>query len=438
MTLLTGWWARADRGLRTVMQNAGTMAAGHGVAGLLEVATLAVAIRAIGAGAFGVLILVQAYVEIVDRLVNFQSWQGLIKFGAEELKRADEGNLRGLVKSGMVLDVVSSLAGWIIALLAAGAVGAWLGWDGETVALARLYSLTILVKLTDTPTAMLRLFDRFDLLAWSVVAVSFLKLLAVVLAVMSGAGLISLLVIWMAADAVRSLAHLALGLWQLHRRRVERWWQARAWRWRELLSFSLWTNLASTADLPVKQLDVFIVSKVVSLEAVAILKIIKSVSQVLAQIGTPIYQALFPQFSLLVAERRSAEAFHLLRRIAKLSLAFGFPLVLALGASSPLWLGPMFGEEVAAAWQVLAVYLALRLVSISFIGIHPLFISMGFARQNFQIVVLTNALYLVTAWLLASWLGLMGIVLAYGMQFSLVLLLKSLTIRRSMPTSSPV
>ena len=68
------------------------------------------------------------------------------------------------------------------------------------------------------------------------------------------------------------------------------------------------------------------------------------------------------------------------------------------------------------------------------------FLAMGFVRQELGILTVSNLLYLGAAYVLGSEYGLLGIVLAYGLQFSTVLLPKCLIIRnslRQLPAPAP-
>ena len=112
--------------------------------------------RALGASGFGILVLVQTYVNVVDRLVSFQTWQALIKYGAEAVEEPVQDRFKGMVKTGTLLDVSSAILGAVIAAPAVFWIGPWLGWDGEIIRMAAWYSVSILFHLSSTPMAIIQ------------------------------------------------------------------------------------------------------------------------------------------------------------------------------------------------------------------------------------------------------------------------------------------
>jgi O-antigen/teichoic acid export membrane protein len=398
-----GWFK--DRLFRQLFKNVGVLVSGDAVSSLFGLGYLALTTRALGARQFGVLVLVQTYAALVDRLVNFQSWQGLIKYGAEALEQKRYDDFKGMIKLGTALDAAGAVLGAAVGISVVYSCGHWFGWDQETRQMAMVYSGVILCSLSGTPVGIVRLFDQFKVFAAQRLLVESFKLIAVLIACLSGAGLWVFVLIWMAGDAIK---HLFL-LFMAHR----------------LLCRGQMRDLTSTMDIPVKQLDVFIVSSVVSFEAVGIYKIIKQVSQVLSKVADPIYQAIYPQFAVLIANAQEMRAAKMVVKLGLLLLLVSVPLVILMSVTSPWWLNKFFGQVFAAESLVLTAYLALQTCALACEGIHPLFIAMGYVQKNFLILALANGCFLVAAWLLGKQAGLVGIVCALGIQFSLVIAMKS-------------
>ncbi len=208
------------------------------------------------------------------------------------------------------------------------------------------------------------------------------------------------------------------------------WWKGPISNFKRFFTFTFWTNITSTLDLPVKQLDIFIVSAVIGLQGVAIYKILKEISKVIGQVGDPIYQAVYPEFASMIARKENIGATKFAAKIGIIIFSISIPIALIVSITSPWWLNIFFGKVFAAAWIALSVYLLLQVISTSFITIHPLFVVMGYVQKNFVILAIANASYFALAWILGLKIGLMGVVLAYGVQFSIVILLKIYYISR--------
>jgi O-antigen/teichoic acid export membrane protein len=421
-----GWFK--DRLFRQLFKNVGVLVSGDALSSLFGLATLALTTRALGARQFGVLVLIQTYVAIVDRLVSFKSGAALIKYGAEALEQKRSDDFKGMIALGTMLDAAGAVLGTIIAAAVAYNFGHWLGWDGETQRMATIYSCVILCNLSGTPTGITRLFDEFKVFAVQRILVEGFKAIAVLVAYLSGAGFWVFAAIWMVGDGLKDLSLFFMAHRILAQRKVSTWWRCRIKDWRPFLAFNCWSNLTSTLDIPVKQLDVVIVSTVVSAEAVGVYKIITQVSQVLSKVAHPFYQAIYPQFAVLVANAQAIRAAKMAVKLGLLMLAVSVPLVSLMAVSSPWWLSLIFGKALAAQWLVLTAYLVVQTFALVCQGIHPLFVAMGYVRQNLFIMALANGCFLLAAWQLGQREGLPGIVLALGIQVGMVFAMKTMII----------
>ncbi len=91
--------------LRRLFKNAGILFSGNVVAGILGIASLAITARALGVDVFGILVIITTYVAIVDRLINFQSWQAIIKYGSDAISQGRDHDFKSLIKFGFILDI---------------------------------------------------------------------------------------------------------------------------------------------------------------------------------------------------------------------------------------------------------------------------------------------------------------------------------------------
>ena len=322
------------------------------------------------------------------------------------------------------MDIASALLGTATAFWVVHWAGRWLGWNEEVTKMAGFYSLVILFNFTGTPTGIIRLFDRFKLFATQRFLTGILKLTGVVAAYLTGASLWVYVLIWMAVDALGYLFLIVFGYSLLHQKGIRKWWRCRAKEWRPFLTFACWTNLASTVDIPVQMLDVFIVSWLTTLEAVGIYKIFKQVSDVLTKAVAPVYQVVYPQFASMIAAAQEIRAVKMALKLGILILLFAVPAVAVISFSSPWWLDLVFGPIFAKEWVVFGVYLCFQGLSVIFTSLHPLFLAMGYVKRDFAIASIANVAFLFFAWYWGRRFGLMGIVNALGIQFVTVIVLK--------------
>ena len=184
-----------DNFLQRLFRNVGILLSGDVAASLFGLVYLVLTTRALGTSRFGILVLVQTYVNMVDRLVSFQTWQALIKYGAEAVEEQVQDRFKGMVKMGTLLDVSSAILGTVISASAIFWIGPWLGWDSQTIHMAACYSVSILFHISSTPMAIIRLYDKFRVFAVQRVICEGFKLLAVTVAYLTGAGLWAFVII---------------------------------------------------------------------------------------------------------------------------------------------------------------------------------------------------------------------------------------------------
>ena len=150
-------WLRKTM-LGRLFKDASVLTAGNVVASGLDFVSLAVTARVLGPAALGVLVLIRAYVTVINKLLDFQSWQVLIAYGAEALERNDRRLFQQLVRFGLCLDLSAAVLGALVGVSLVQWVGRWQGWEPTTVRLATLYSVGILFSISGAPKGVLRLF----------------------------------------------------------------------------------------------------------------------------------------------------------------------------------------------------------------------------------------------------------------------------------------
>lgn len=408
------------------------LVAGDVASNAISVVSLGLTARALGPETFGLLVLIQTYAAIVDEILNFQSWKALIKFGAGHVHQGQREHLKGVLKVGFLLDAGSALVATLVAVAGSFLLARWKGLDSTTTAMLVVNSLGLAFNISGTPTAVLRLFERFKLFSVQKTIAAVVKLIGAAIAFATGAGLWGFLLVGLVAATVGRLLLLYFAWQTLRENGVRGLLRARAEGWREVTRFAVWTNLITTVSLPVKQLDMALVAALVSLESVGVYKLIKQVALVMTMVSDSVYQVIYPRLATKIAARDPHGALAEARRTGTMLFAFTGCAATLVALFGPWAIRILFGEAYARDPLSLDVYMFLRSISCAFVVVHPLFLAMGYVRQELGILVVSNLLYLGAAYALGSAYGLIGIVLAYGVQFSSVLVPKCLILRASL------
>jgi O-antigen/teichoic acid export membrane protein len=414
-TPLRAWYR--DELLRRLAKNAGYLVSGNVVAAGLGLIALALIARALGPEELGLLALIEAYVALVDRLIRLEPWQALIKYGADALERDRRDDFRSLLKFGTLIDAGGAACGALLAIGFVAGAGPWLGWSEQTVHMASVYSLSLLFKLAATPTAVLRLFDRFPVFAGLEVATAAARAGLFALAFLAGAGLWTFLLLAMALHLGHHLA-LALIAWrELRRRGYGHILRARvagvAIRcpgiWSLIWSLKVSVLIRrSTGDL-----DVLLIGAFLDTGAVGLYHVAKRFGDATLKVGVPIQQVLFPDIARLWARR---EIKRLRSTVAQIDLITGIlaaAMLAGVGLNVDLVLGLTVGPDYADAAILVILQLLATTTALFGTALHPALLSMGLQVLLLKSVIVATLGFYATLVVALPLLGVVGASIAH-------------------------
>ena len=192
-------WLKDDV-LRRVLRNTGKMGAGKVAGAVLHLASIAVTARILDLTDFGLLMLFRSVAQSVAAIAKFQSWQALVHFGAEPYERDDLGSVRRLWLKLAAIDFVVGLAAMALGGAFVLSFASIVSIPADVAHLAAAYCLIVPLQVAGTPTGILRLTDRFDLMAWQSLVTPGVRLIGVCIAYLMGAPLWAVVIAWVLSD----------------------------------------------------------------------------------------------------------------------------------------------------------------------------------------------------------------------------------------------
>lgn len=384
---------------------------------MLQLAALALTARALGPERYGVLVLIQAWVLVVDRLVSFQSWQIVIRYGAEALEQQDAGGFRSIVKLALLLDAAGAVAGAAIAAGAIAIAARAFGWTAETEQLGLFYSATILFHLSGAPTGLLRLFDRFGWFAIQAAASGAIRLALVLWAFFRGADLSTFVLVWAAADVAGSALLFALGWSALaregHPLLAGSVAEARA-RHPDIGRFAIFTNLETAVRQVSREADLFLVRAFLDAGAAGLYHLIKQIASIPDRLTNPLYHSALPVIARLWAKKDLDAIWSHVAATRTLGLGVAAALVagwllagrtaieLALGAAyAPIYVPAAIALAGTSLWAASFAYSALL-------------VAMGLAKEKLRLTAIASLAAIALQLLLLPLFGLMGAASGYA------------------------
>jgi O-antigen/teichoic acid export membrane protein len=426
-------WFR-DGPLRRVYRNAGILLGGKTMAGLMELAAFALAARALGPGPFGILIMVMAYAQLIAGLAKFQSWQAVIHYGARCLEQGRRADFQSLVKFTALLDFGSAAAGALIAAAAAPLAGYWIGWDARTVTLAMFASLLVLTTISATPNGILRLFDRFDLLAGQSAVTPALRLIGTVAAFSFGADLTVFVVIWFASGIIGRLTLATLAWRELARQGFT---HDMTWSLRRLVKPhpGLWrfvwsSNLSLSITTVVDRAPPLVIGWVLGPAAVGLFEVARRFAVVIVKPVSHLGQTIYPELAKLSSRDDPKAIRKLVLRASAVAGGVALIAFAAIAAAGPYLIGWTVGAAYADAYGLLVLLALTSTISVFAFPMGPVMYATGRPHIVLRVIVAISVFYFSLLAILLWQVGLIGAGIAAVARASANLTLQSLIARR--------
>lgn len=413
---------------KKLISNAAVLLTGGLGTSLLGVVSIILIARHLGPDVFGVFALITSTALVVDRLVNFQSWQAVVKYGSQLGGGADRDAsslaLAKLVAGCFFFDFFTALVGAVLASATLYFLGGWMGWGTGVQYAGAAFGLVVGSKISGTAIGVFRLFEDY----WAQVKIQlFASVLRVALAAIGvtlGWGIKGFLISWAATEA---LMHIVLTVLAFHRFRAREGVSVFAVRPqldRHVKRFMIWTNVAVAADLPAKELDVVLVGILAGEREAGIYKIARQGMALVGKLSSPLYQAIYPVQSRFLASGDRAEAVRITIKGSAWLLAASSLLIILAWPLLPFAVPFVLGDAYGGAWAFLLFAMVVKSVDNIFTPVHSLFIALGYVRSNLVILMVANGAMLSCFWVFVPRFGVYAALSCIGLQAVIVLLMK--------------
>ena len=337
-------------GVRRVMSNLGVLLGGRAINAPLSLLHIWLATRLLGSVNFGLVAMMYAFARTIGDIVDFQSWQTVLQYGLRPLTDGKRQEFQKIVGFSLLLDCCGGLLGFFggtaISLLCMNI----LGWPPQIHVIGVIYCVSILFMASATPMGLLRVFNRYDLLAVQGTVATIVRVIGTASMALGWASLPALAGVWIAAeiaawgtiffmaaremknrDLVRGLFHETCAL--IPDLKSGRFFKAHPGIWR----FALTTNLNSTLALAFGHIGTLVVGAFVGPASAGYYRIASQIAAGIAKPATLIQTTVYPEMARLWRDRATKRLYRLTIQIALMAGAIGTALlVLTLVAGKPL------------------------------------------------------------------------------------------------------
>ncbi len=383
--------------MRRIFKNMGWLLGGRGFNAVLSLVYLALATRTLGLAEFGHFAIIVALGQTVTGLVNFQTWQFVVRWGA-----GPDGPARA-AGFAVALDFLSATVGMVFAALLVLSAQLWLPLPDELLWVAFGYCAVSLLSIRSTPTGLLRLRFEYRRATTAEAVQPIVRVTGAVLAWLYMPTVTGFILAWAAAEVA-----VAIALWiaalkghrpdftQVSLTAIPR---ANPGAWRFVFS----TNALGSLQVAGKQVMILLVGAIGGEAFAGGFRVASQLGQALVQLAQTVSKAIYPE--LVHAQERALE---IARRMANVALMGGFLAVaVAIGFGREA-LVLIAGEEfriVYWAMVILAIGGAVELVGAS---LESLLVSAGRAGTAFLVRAVPMAIAFSVLEAAMGWQGLKG------------------------------
>ncbi|WP_246704701.1 lipopolysaccharide biosynthesis protein [Rhizobium sp. P32RR-XVIII] len=412
---LQGWNDEARFAQR--LRNIGHLLAGNFASSFIGLIGFALTARALGPSQYGILALSFAYARGIERLLAFRSWQPLIKYGAEVLHDEDRDALRALFKFGLLLDMGTALLAWAIAVLLVLVAGPKIGISQDTSRYVIMFCTVLPFQMTGMSVAALRLFDRYQVLAYAQVVGTCIRVLLCGLGLAAGWGLTEFLMLWAGTQILGSLNMTILAFIELRARGIHKVMSAPlrgiTTRFPGLFRFSVSSNLSSSIRSSASELDTLLVGFLTDPASAGLYHIAKRIGRIAQQVGAQVQAVLFPDLARAWASKDLAAFRKMIAQAQLLLICFGVIALIIIAAAINKVLELTAGPEFVAAGPLVMVQMVAVVFILNATVLYSALLAMSLERSALRSIFIAIAFFHLTLILLVPRLGPMGANIAH-------------------------
>lgn len=383
--------------IRRALQNTGWLMGARGINGVLSLAYLALATRALGLEGFGYFTLCLTFAQAVVGLASFQTWQAVIRWGQQRSMVADA------IGFALALDLLTLGAGAIASALILGLAGDWLPIPKELRWEAYALTVIFLLAIRSTPTGILRLHDRFAKGAGADSVTSIVRVIGAAIVAFAVPTIEAFLVVWAVAEIATAAAYWyfalqcqKVDLLRISLRRLPRT-ERGAW------SFVSGTALSGTLQIASRQILVLLVGALGGATLAGIYRVAAQLGEGLLKLAQALMRATYPE---LVRDPDAAR--HIASRIGKIALYTGLGAVLFSVLGGHWVIKVIAGPEFVAAYAPMIILSAAAAIELAGASLEALLVSRGHALRNFMLRAVPTGLALLSLPFAMTWIGVSG------------------------------
>ncbi len=331
------------------------------VAVVMALSTI-VAARALGPEAFGIFALVLTIGRICEKLIRFESWQPLIRFGSQEEIESDPKAMGELFLLGLLLDFGCAFLAAGVMLAGGLLILPLIGLETSQFYLLMIFAPAIALNIRGTPTAAMRMAGQFKLLAYFQLFAATLRLAMGAVAWAANADLPTFMAIWTIAQLIDTAVFGFLGARAIGLLKIANPLRAGVsgltTRFPGFMSFAWSTNASSALRTLTHEADTLLVSALAGPTSAGIYHLAKRFAKVAQQVATHVQTVLYPDLARMWARKRFGDVRAVKAKVQLVLGAIGVLIIVGVAVVGERGIKWLFGSDYGMVYPLLLTQLA--------------------------------------------------------------------------------
>lgn len=413
-----------------IVKNAFIMFSGQTIASVIGFLNTFLVLKAIGLEGNGIIAIAANYAGMFNGLFNFQSYNAMIKFGADALEKNDMPQFKKYLKQAVLQDVLTAILAFVVGYICIDYVSDFFNWDSQMASYIKLYLLIIPFNISGSINALIRLNNDFVVGAKIGIQMTLVKTMLLLIGIVAKCNFTYYIILEIIMSIISSSLYIKSAIKYLKLNNCTDFLKVKIGFDKEFTMFNIYNNIVSTLDMPTGQITTLIINKLLGVSEVGVYNVIAKFGTLVTQVTGPLTQSLFPELSKIVAKDDEKGAFIIVKKIFLYTMGGGVSVALFTIISYKLWLG-LFIPSTFENGALMSIYVMYITITSAVAGIHLLFVCLNLVRYNVPIVIACNTVYLGLLYILAIKFRLFGIIIALILQAIMVATIKYIIMKRT-------
>lgn len=408
---------RGDLTFRRLLVNSGWLFGSGGMVSVLGFVQGVLVARRLGAEEYGALGLIATFTGVMGQIFDSRSSETGIKFITHFRSQSNEHKALATLKLCYIVDVLTALLSFGMTWVLAGWAASVFLSERSYASAIHLYAWALLCGWSRNGQTLLRIFNRYTLLATLNVVLAALRLSGIWLILyVWQLGLRGVLIIYVGLAVISLVIGLILTAWLIHTHFKVSFQNAplRCLRphWRELGGFLLSTNFTGLLKIVQHNAPILAVGYWSNVAQVGYYKLAQGFAMPLRLLCAPIFQSVYPELATLWSCGKLKSLKAVLAGLSALTIlpSVGVLLTLSLAGSKIIHL--TVGESYLPAASVLTILVSAQALATCTIWLGPLLLAAGKAHRQTVAVAIGSLALLVSLFFLVPRYGAVGAAIA--------------------------